>query len=772
MVYARPPQPPSSAGRGPGLVKSWNSSMVARWLDDNQFGFLTDNFLANDVDGATLLALTNSELIEDLNVQSLGQRKKLLERVSHLRTSGSGSPYVQSIYTGRKPAHSPYAPKPRPPPRASPRSGNLRIPHRNVDGSYGASRPSTARTAREAPTPRGDSTGARRVVHHGGWAETLGSGQDGARTARPSTRVAYRGGGSRPSSAGSRGSCGGSVSRISPHTNRVAAPGSYRGRDDSLRDKTVMIFGDVHAEELQMNTRGVGYRTEVSNDPGRVLDVLRDNAKIHTIVLCCEHDSAARGEGALEMLIHLRGGPDKPRIPVVLCPEDESEEMNEIVGNCMRYGPCLLLSNPSDQNAIRQTMQVCAMMRGGGNTARISPIKSNCYSPPSTARSRGRPATAGSCRKAQLSTNPIMASITPRYTNGALPPQGLSEAQEEERAKEEEELEDEISKAPVAAISGYNGHIPGVRTMTYGRVFPRNVKEGPKKIVPGFVDPEEMSVHPNLQYPAGTETNYARDMRCNVRNRGSIVFGDDRINNLETSYLEFYEDLRDDKPKSQMMVHIESLPTDRLDQLYKNAERKIGKAMLDKWEISMRDKVTMYTSGGPGGIRKQFKYFDRDASGSVDFDEFKFALDTFGMNLNEDQLLAFFGRYDCDRTTEIGYKNFINQLLDEGSMFKDVQANMAANIAASILGGGEEDPDREPLTEEEKLEQKPIVEKMFLELDADGSGMLDMDEIKQLCMDLGLDLSEDEYGMVMEKIDEDKSGECDFDEFFEWYVKF
>lgn len=308
--------------------------------------------------------------------------------------------------------------------------------------------------------------------------------------------------------------------------------------------------------------------------------------------------------------------------------------------------------------------------------------------------------------------------------------------------------------------------------MTYGRVFPRNVKEGPKKIVPGFVDPEEMSVHPNLHYPGGTETNYARDMRCNVRNRGSIVFGDDRINTLETSYLEFYEDLRDDKPKSQMMVHIESLPTDRLDQLYKNAERKIGKAMLDKWEISMRDKVTMYTSGGPGGIRKQFKYFDRDASGSVDFDEFKFALDTFGMNLNEDQLLAFFGRYDCDRTTEIGYKNFINQLLDEGSMFKDVQANMAANIAASILGGGEEDPDREPLTEEEKLEQKPIVEKMFHELDADGSGMLDMDEIKQLCMDLGLDLSEDEYEMVMEKIDEDKSGECDFDEFFEWYVRF
>jgi len=530
----------------------------------------------------------------------------------------------------------------------------------------------------------------------------------------------------------------------------------------------VVIFGEKIADELQLNTRGIGYRTEVTNRLPTALNTLRDNSKVHTVVLCCEHDSESRGEGALELLMKIRSGPKNGRIPVVLCPEDDSAEMNELVSSCMRYGPCLLLSS-TDQNTLRQTLQVCAMMREGGS-ARKSPARPNCYQP-ATAKSAQRPATAGTCRRAQLSTNPIMASMSPRYTMGALPPRGLTETEEEERLKEEEELEDDIRKAPVAAISGYNGHIPGVRTMTYGRNFPRNVKDGPKKIVPEFVDPEEMCVHPNQYYPPGTETNYARERRCNVRNRGSIVIGDDRIDNLNTSYLEFYEDLRDEKPKSQMMVHIESLPVDRLDQLYKNAERKIGKPMIDKWEGAMRDKVTMYTSGGPGAIRRQFKYFDRDASGSVDFDEFKFALDTFGMNLNEDQLLAFFGRYDCDRTTEIGYKSFINQLLDEGSMYKNVQANMAANIAASILGG-EEDPDRVELTEEEKIAQKPMIEKMFHELDADGSGLLDMDEIKQLCQDLGLNLTEEEYGMVMAKIDEDNSGECDFDEFFEWYVKF
>ena len=74
------------------------------------------------------------------------------------------------------------------------------------------------------------------------------------------------------------------------------------------------------------------------------------------------------------------------------------------------------------------------------------------------------------------------------------------------------------------------------------------------------------------------------------------------------------------------------------------------------------------------------------------------------------------------------------------------------------------------LTEEEKVAQRPIVERMFGELDLDGSGLLDMGEVRQLCLDLGLELTDDQYEVVMKKLDEDGSGEVDFDEFFEWYI--
>ena len=102
-------------------------------------------------------------------------------------------------------------------------------------------------------------------------------------------------------------------------------------------------------------------------------------------------------------------------------------------------------------------------------------------------------------------------------------------------------------------------------------------------------------------------------------------------------------------------------------------------------------------------------------------------------------------------------------------MYKNVQANMAANIESSILGV-ESNEEKEPLTEEEKQLQRPMVLKMFKELDADESGLLDLDEIRQLCNDLGITLTDEQYTELLAKIDEDGSGECDFDEFFDWYV--
>jgi len=337
------------------------------------------------------------------------------------------------------------------------------------------------------------------------------------------------------------------------------------------------------------------------------------------------------------------------------------------------------------------------------------------------------------------------------------------------KEEEEEKKEDpESHKVEYFAAVGYVGHVPGVNTSTYGRTYQETLQRGPTSIIPKKMA-KEFPFVPDQYYPHGHQCEYARQKK-NVRNRGSITMGDLRYWDDQTSYDEFYGASAPEKPASQMLTWLLSLPKSQLSTHYKKAEKMIGKAVVDDWEKSMREKITMYSSGGSFFIRRAFKYFDRDGSGSVDFDEFKFALDTFGMNLSDEQLLAFFGRYDEDLEGEISYLTFINALLDEGSMYKETKKAVASKINALFE---EEDPDAEPkeqLSEEEKQQQKPMVEKMFNDLDMDASGLLDQEEVRQLVQDLGVELDDDQFAVVMSKLDGDGSGEVDFEEFFGWYV--
>jgi centrin-1 len=59
---------------------------------------------------------------------------------------------------------------------------------------------------------------------------------------------------------------------------------------------------------------------------------------------------------------------------------------------------------------------------------------------------------------------------------------------------------------------------------------------------------------------------------------------------------------------------------------------------------------------------------------------------------------------------------------------------------------------------------------MFEEMDADGSGYLDMQEVEQLCKQLGKKLSTDELQLAMGDMDRDGNGEVSFPEFEAWWT--
>jgi len=758
----------------------------------------------------------------------------LLEELETLATKGGnqamigeGPTYVQSMYSeqpttvkvgGLNPMQN----------AAKGKTFQMKIPQRNGQGAYNdydgptarTSRPSTARSWRPGSAHAGARQSEARITYHpdtvGGLTPRSRPGSASSRgsDSRPGSRATYQPSAHRnrnrpqsayarttiprPPTAGGWSETGGSRSDVytprppstrpgsavsdatsRPKTPRVEQPLPYKGRDAALCTKTVMIYSanPAYQEDLSKLVRSIGYRANVAGsmrEAEQLLSSFTPEAGPHMVICSCDPFMDLPAD---KFVPRLRKMKYHKGTPVLLFADPEEaqgneDELSNVLNDAISCGLCLSLAPPIEHASLKQMLQVACLMYSQSNgldtarkTFRGRPPTAPSPSPSLAASNSSRPLSARSRpESARTPRTRIEApAITYRGPGAEYVNPEATEAKEKEKKNEEKE-----ENTDYFAISGYVGHVPGVGNHTYGKPYQNTIMKGPVSILPTKMT-KQFPVAPDLYYPGGDACAYAK-VKKNLRNRGSIIMGDQRTWDDLTTNNEFYKTSAVETPASQMMTWVESLPKSQLKQAYKKAEQLIGQAVIDGWEQDMRDKIQMYSSGGAFFIRRAFKYFDRDGSGSVDLDEFKFALDSFGMNLSDDQLMAFFGRYDEQCTAEISYLDFINKLLDEGSMYKETKKAVKGKIENLF----KEDADQEPkpqLSEEEKQQQRPLVERMFKELDADCSGVLDIFEVRQLCNDLGLDLTDEQYEVVLKKLDEDGSGEVDFDEFFDWYVK-
>ena len=61
------------------------------------------------------------------------------------------------------------------------------------------------------------------------------------------------------------------------------------------------------------------------------------------------------------------------------------------------------------------------------------------------------------------------------------------------------------------------------------------------------------------------------------------------------------------------------------------------------------------------------------------------------------------------------------------------------------------------------------MKELFNALDEDGSGLLDADEVANLCNRLGIAMSQDDIAVAMDEMDGDGNGEVECGEFGMWY---
>lgn len=154
-------------------------------------------------------------------------------------------------------------------------------------------------------------------------------------------------------------------------------------------------------------------------------------------------------------------------------------------------------------------------------------------------------------------------------------------------------------------------------------------------------------------------------------------------------------------------------------------------------------------------LRELFDLIDEDNSGSLDRDEIQNLAGRLGKHLTIAQLDEAMDEMDEDGGGAVEFDEFVAWWMDTASQQCGVFANGAPKLGQTVL--------RKNMTSAE-------LRTVFLEIDADGSGVLDRDEVAVLARRLGHTLTHSQLDRAMSEMDEDGDGEVDFEEFKNWCV--
>ena len=168
------------------------------------------------------------------------------------------------------------------------------------------------------------------------------------------------------------------------------------------------------------------------------------------------------------------------------------------------------------------------------------------------------------------------------------------------------------------------------------------------------------------------------------------------------------------------------------------------------------------TTGRAPNFRSLFNRLDQNGDGQLDFDEFRMAVRSrSGCNipdseLSTNQLQQLFDHVDVDRNNGISAEEFIYFLETEDSL---VSTNKDSSVVEKTLNYV-----KEALDEQSSRTGKKVYEH-FREMDTDGSGDLDQDELALALRKMGLHLRPWEVRLVMIAMDGDGDGSVTLDEF-------
>jgi len=336
-----------------------------------------------------------------------------------------------------------------------------------------------------------------------------------------------------------------------------------------------------------------------------------------------------------------------------------------------------------------------------------------------------------------------------------------------EERRSVKQLDDGLGARKRVFIPGYSGVISRMQETIAG-TFAQNSRDSHYLVYHGCKPTMEAATLPS------PDTFYHRRpnprVKTNAANRSNFSLGDDRDWGFET-----LNELQFKVPTKIPPRHASILPCGpetnkaELDVAYTTALTKVGIAGVKRLELAIRNKIDQRTAGGPMALRKAFKFFDTDASGDIDPDEFYAAMHAFGLEFTEDQVLALFGYYDIDRDGSLSYYEFIDKVLESGFGLDD-GAEKPEPVMVQ-LGPGRDDGEKVEMrtTLKERDISEELCKEVFDRYDVNKSGEIDVRELQQLTRSMGLSMDRESINNAMFELDRNRNGAISFEEFWTWW---
>lgn len=270
-----------------------------------------------------------------------------------------------------------------------------------------------------------------------------------------------------------------------------------------------------------------------------------------------------------------------------------------------------------------------------------------------------------------------------------------------------------------------------------------------------FKKPTPDNVWPMLQ-----ETSIRESFKPPVSN---IAFGDSRIDPFKTSYnrdytAPFAHHARLRSPNRNKDL---AKTTASLVDIYRSSFNRVTGKRLQKMIATMRERMDAKCGNSNDNafrIRKLFLAWDKDNTGMVHYEDLRQMCEAFGMQLDDDSLMALFYVYDPEGTGYLAYMDLVKHLMhpDTFCYYVGKVDNSQLAADASLV---------KTLVKSVQTKFTPVVRELEVVLksyDSDGTGFLSVHDVLCGCAALGVIVSESEFQSLLPLLNVNAAGQVDY----------